>query len=153
MGWKGHSIPGINRIKGLRRTTNVTLYRQGNEKGVTKKLPGETAYAPIVLERGRTHDSSFERWAARVEGFGSSAAARPQTEFRKDIIIELLNEAGQVVMAWKVYSCWPTVYSPIETMDATSTETARESMVLEHNGWERDMSITEPVEPSYTVPH
>lgn len=151
--WEGRVVPGINRIKGLRRTTKVTTFRQGTEKGAALKIPGETVYEPIILQRGRTHDNAFEQWAAQVQAFGPGSGAQTQPQYRKDIIIELLNEAGQVVMAWHVFGCWPTVYSPVEDLDATSTETAIEMLVLEHNGWERDLSITEPVEQSYTVPN
>jgi len=73
-------------------------------------------------------------------------------DFRKDIVIELLNEAGQVMMAFMVYRCWPSRYSALQDLDANSQDIAIESLTLEYEGWERDYSVVEPVEPSFTKP-
>ncbi|GAB4364099.1 MAG: phage tail protein [Calditrichia bacterium] len=151
--WDGKYISGISRISGLYRETRVIHMREGTGPNLVRKLPGETTYEPIVLERGRTHDTEFEKWANKVwNPSGGSGTEVSLKDFRKDIIIELLNEAGQVVMAFKVYRCWPSRYSALQELDANSTRVAIESLILEHEGWERDYEVTEPVEPSFTVP-
>jgi phage tail-like protein len=101
--------------------------------------------------RGRTHDTEFENWANKVWNYGSSLGTEVSLkDFRKDIVIELYNEAGQLVMAFKVYRCWPSDYVALSDLDANDTSVAFESITLQHEGWERDYAVTEPVEPSFT---
>jgi len=151
--WDGRYVSGIIKVSGLHRETEVIVNREGTAPSIMRKSPGHTAYKAILLERGRTHDTEFEKWANKVYNFGSGAGAEISLkDFRKDILIELYNEAGQLVMAWKVYRCWPSKYSPLNAFNANSTEVAIESMVLEHEGWERDYAVVEPVEPSFTEP-
>jgi phage tail-like protein len=149
--WDNKYISGIFRVNGLHRTTKVVTMRDGTDPNTVKKIPGETNYQPIILERGRTHDIEFEKWANEVRNYGSGKTGSSK-DFRKDITIELLNEAGQVVMAFHVYRCWPSRYSPLQELDANSTGVAIETIVLEHEGWERDYEVHEPVEPSFTIP-
>ena len=151
--WDGRYVSGICKVSGLHRETEVISNREGTAPNMMRKSPGQTLYKPIVIERGRTHDTSFEQWANKVYNFGSGLGSESSLQdFRKDIIIELYNEAGQLVMAWKVYRCWPSKYSPLNEFNANSTEIAIESMVLEHEGWERDYEVVEPTEPSFTEP-
>jgi phage tail-like protein len=150
--WDGRYIAGIDKVSGLHRDTQVINMRQGNESALDRPMPGQTRYEPIVLERGRSHDTEFEKWANDVWQLGAGSDTGASTDYRKDIVIELLNEAGQVVLAFKVYRCWPSRYSALEEMEANSTDIAVESIVLQHEGWERDVDVVEPVEPSFTVP-
>ncbi len=146
--WDNRYVSGITKVSGLHRETEVITNREGSDPNILRKSPGNTSYRPIVLERGRTHDAEFENWANLVYRFGAGLGAEASLKnFRKDILIELLNEAGQVVMAWKVYRCWPSKYSPLNEFNANTTQVGMESMVLEHEGWERDTTIHEPVEP------
>ena len=55
-------------------------------------------------------------------------------------------------MSFNVFRCWPSRYSPLQELDANSTGVAIETIVLEHEGWERDYEVHEPVEPSFTEP-
>jgi len=151
--WDGKYIPGIIRVSGLHRNTKVVTMRNGNEVNNLRKMPGQTEYEPIILERGRTHDTEFEKWANKVWNFGSGLGSESSLkDFRKDIIIDLYNEAGQLVMSFKVYRCWPSRYSALQELDANNPDIAIESIILEHEGWERDYAVTEPVEPSFTEP-
>ncbi len=151
--WDGKYVSGVFRVSGLSRTTQVVSHRSGSEVSLVRKSPGETGYDPIVLERGRTHDEAFEKWANKVWNFGSGAGSESSLgDFRKDIMIELYNEAGQLVMALKVYRCWPSKYVALSELDANDTQVAVESITLEHEGWERDYEITEPAEPTFTEP-
>ncbi|MBN2411043.1 phage tail protein [candidate division KSB1 bacterium] len=151
--WDGKYIPGIIRVSGLHRTTKVVTMRNGNESSKLRKMPGQTDYEPIILERGRTHDTEFEQWANKVWNFGAGLGAEASLkDFRKDIIIDLYNEAGQLVMSFKVYRCWPSKYSALQELDANKPDIAIESIILEHEGWERDYAVTEPTEPSFTEP-
>jgi phage tail-like protein len=73
------------------------------------------------------------------------------THFRKDVGLELLNEAGQLVRAYKIHRCWPSEYVALDTLDANGQEgdgnaVAIETLVLQNEGWERDVEVREPAE-------
>jgi phage tail-like protein len=151
--WDGSVIPGIDRITALRRETDVVAHREGDEPSTDRRSPGLTTYEPIVLWRGRTHDTAFEAWANKVGYYGAGPGSEVSLEdFRKDIYIELLNEAGQVALAWKVFRCWPSEYVALGDLDANGNAVAIEHLKLENEGWERDISVGEPAEPSFDAP-
>lgn len=109
---------------------------------------GSTAFAPLVLTRGRTHDTAFEEWANKVARVDSQLGTEMSlADVRKDIRVELYNEAGQLVMAWTVYRCWPSEYVAVDGFRAGENRIAVESLTLQNEGWERDLSVTEPQEP------
>jgi phage tail-like protein len=145
--WDGKYVAGISKVSGLRRTTEVVLHREGGDPNLERRSPGQTAYTPIILERGRTQDLEFEEWANKVwrlgAGLGSEVGLK---DFRKDIVIELLNEAGQLVMAFDVFRCWPSEYVGLADLNSEANAVAIESMVLQHEGWVRDTAVIEPVE-------
>jgi phage tail-like protein len=148
--WDGRYVAGISKVSALRRWTEVVEHREGGDPSSRRKSPGVTEYEPITLERGVTHDEDFEAWANRVwrqgVGLGSEVSLR---DFRKDVRIELYNEAGQLVKAYTVYRCWPSEYQALPDLDADdSGVVAIERLVLQNEGWERDVSVPEPSEPS-----
>ena len=152
--WDGRYVAGVSKISALRRNTQVVEHREGGDPSSDHRSPGETSYAPIVLERGRTHDEDFERWANKVWNFGAGLGMEVSLkDFRKDIYIELYDEAGQLVMAFKVHRCWPSEYVALSDLNANGeASVAIESLTLQNEGWERDNSVTEPQEPSFNVP-
>jgi phage tail-like protein len=146
--WDGRYVAGVSSVSALRRTTEVISYRNGSEPSISRKAPGRMNFDPITLNRGVTHDTEFEEWANKVWRIGAGLGSEVSlANFRKDIVIELLNEAGQVVKAYFVYRCWPSEYQALPELDANTGEVAIETLVLEHEGWERDESVTEPAEP------
>jgi phage tail-like protein len=151
--WDGRYVAGVSRVSALRRRTQVVDHREGGEPSTQRRSPGLTTYEPITLERGRTHDAEFENWAGKVWNLGSGAGTEVSLgDFRKDIVIELFNEAGQLVMAFKVFRCWPSEYVALGDLEANNGTVAFESLTLEHEGWERDPDVAEPQEPSFTDP-
>lgn len=142
--WDGHVVPGVSSVGPLRRRTEVVVHRQGGERSAPRVAPGRTHHEPIVLQRGRTHDTAFEDWANKVWSTGADIELG---DFRKDIVIELLNEAGQVVMAFSVHRCWVSEYVALADLDANGSFVAIEALTLEHEGWERDLAVAEPKEP------
>ena len=145
--WDGQYIPGITRISALRRTTDVVVEREGGEPSTFRRSPGLTQYAPILLERGLTFDDSFENWANLVWNLDRSGPEVSLAGFRKDVSIDFFNETAQKVKSFKVYRCWVSEYQALPDLDAFSSLTAIESVTLENEGWERDLSVTEPIEP------
>ena len=151
--WDGRYVAGISKIGSLKRTTEVIEHREGGNQSILNKSPGLTKYEPITLERGITHDVEFEQWANKVwtlnAGTGSEVSLK---DFRKDLIIEIYNEAGQLAIAYLVYRCWVSEYEAVSELDANGNAVAFETLVLQNEGWERDRAITEPVEPSFAIP-
>jgi phage tail-like protein len=151
--WDGRYVAGIAKVSGLIKRTEVVEHREGGDPSTVRRSPGQTTFAPIVLERGRTHDTEFEAWANKVWNWGAQQGKEVSLkDFRKDIIIELYNEAGQLVMAFKVYRCWPSEYVALGDLVANGTAVAIESLTLQHEGWERDYDVAEPSEPSFEEP-
>ncbi len=147
--WDGNYVAGISKVGTLKRTTEVVKHREGGDPSSTRKSPGKTDYDPILLERGVTHDKEFEAWAGKVwnisSGLGSEVSLK---DFRKDIIIEVYNEAGQLATAYKVYRCWVSEFQALPELDANGNAVAIQSIKLENEGWERDYESAEPSEPS-----
>ncbi|TFG66876.1 MAG: phage tail protein [Anaerolineales bacterium] len=147
--WDGRYVAGISKVSALRRITEVVEHREGGDPSAVRKSPGSTDYEPITLERGVTHDLEFESWANKVWKFGAGLGAEVSLQdFRKDIIIELYNEAGQLVIAYRVFRCWVSEYQALPELDANACAVAIESLTLQHEGWERDHDVVEPTEPS-----
>jgi phage tail-like protein len=143
--WENHYIPGILRVSPLRRVTEPVVHRSGGDPSHSHIAPGITTFEPIVIERGLTHDTSFEQWANLVFNLQGDASMSLKN-FRKDIVIELLNHQGKVVMAYHVYRCWVAEYQALSALEAAAPCLAIERLVLQHEGWERDTSVTEPQE-------
>ena len=93
--WDGKYVAGLSKMSPLRRTTEVVEHREGGDPSASHKSPGRTKYDVITLERGVTHDTEFEDWANRVWQVGAGLGAEVSlANFRKDLRIELMNEAG-----------------------------------------------------------
>jgi phage tail-like protein len=151
--WDGRYVAGVSHVSALKRTTEVVAHREGSDPSNVHRSPGMTTYEPITLERGVTHDTEFEQWANKVWSLGNAAGMEVSLkDFRKDIVIELYNEAGQLVIAYHVFRCWPSEYVALSDLDAQDNQTVIESLVLQNEGWERDLAVKEPVEPSFNKP-
>lgn len=148
--WDGRHVAGVSRMSALTRRTDVIAFREGGDPSNVHRSPGVTRYEPITLERGITHDTEFERWANKVWNIGGGPGSEVSLkDFRKDIAIELFNEAGQLVLRYRVYRCWVSEYQALPELDADSASIAIERIVIQNEGWERDLDVTEPAEPSF----
>jgi phage tail-like protein len=151
--WDGRYVAGVSKLGMLKRTTEVVKHREGGDPSSSRKSPGRTEYDAITLERGVTHDTDFEVWAGTVwslnAGLGSEVSL---ASFRKDVIIEVYNEAGQLAISYKVYRCWVSEYQALPDFDANANAVAIQHIKLENEGWERDLAVTEPTEPTFVPP-
>src|ERR1051325_11186270 len=146
-------VAGVSKVGGLKRTTEVVKHREGGDPSSSRKSPGRTEYEAITLERGVTHDLDFEEWANKVWNYGSGLGAEVSLkDFRRNLILEVYNEAGQLALAYKVYRCWVSEYQAIPDLDANANAVAIQHIKLENEGWERDVNVTEPTEPTFTEP-
>jgi phage tail-like protein len=157
--WDGRHVAGINKVSAFTRSTQVVPHRDAGDPTSSSLSPGQTEFQAITLERGVTHDAEFLQWAYKVWDYSNSThlpASADQmaslTDFRRDIVLELYNEAEQRVMAYNVYRCWPSEFSAAPELDAGGNAVAIQTLRLENEGWERDTSFSESTEPSFTLP-
>jgi phage tail-like protein len=151
--WDGRYVAGISKVSSLKRTTEVVEHREGGSPSTGHKSPGRTKFEAITLERGVTHDTNFEQWANKVWNLGSGLGSEVSLkDFRKDLIIEVYNEAGQLVLAYKIFRCWVSEYQALPDLDANANAVAIQHIKLENEGWERDYEVKEPAEPSFVEP-
>ena len=151
--WDGRIVAGISQVSALTRTTEVVEHREGGDPSTSRRSPGRSKFEAITLQRGVTHDVEFEAWANKVWNFGSGLGAEVSLkDFRKDIRIELYNEAGQLALAYNVYRCWVSEYRALPDLDANANAVAIQHIKLENEGIQRDTAVPEPAEPSFNVP-
>ena len=151
--WDGKYVLGVSKVSALKRTTEVVKHREGGDPSSSRKSPGRTEYDAITLERGITHDKEFEQWANKIWQYGVNLGQEVSLkDFRKDMILEVYNEAGQLVIAYNIYRCWVSEFQAVPDLDANANAVAIQHIKLENEGWQRDTGVTEPTEPSYTVP-
>ncbi len=148
--WDGQYVAGISKMGALKRTTEVVEHREGGDPSTSRKSPGRNKFDPITLERGVTHDLTFEAWANKVWNFeGGPGLESSLRDFRKDVIIDVFNEAGQKVISYKVFRCWVSEYQALPDFDANANAVAIQHIKLENEGWIRDPDVVEPTEPSF----
>ena len=149
--WDGKYVAGISEVGALKRTTEPVKHREGGDPSTARKPPGRSEFEAITLERGVTHDPQFEAWANKVWRFGAGLGSESSLkDLRKDLIIEVYNEAGQLALAYKVFRCWVSEFQALPDLDANANAVAIQQLSLENEGWERDREVPEPTEPTRT---
>lgn len=141
--WDGQYVAGLSKMSALKRSTDPVVHRDGADPSHERKSPGKTKFDPITLERGVTHDPAFEAWANLVHSLDAPMSLK---NFRKDIVVDVFNEADQKVLSYKIFRCWPSEYQALPALDAATAGVAIQTLKLELEGWERDVSVTEPTE-------
>lgn len=160
--WDGKYVAGFSNVSALSRNTHGVKHRSRGDSSVPRQIPGQSDYAAITLERGVTHDPAFEQWANKVwdhhnstlddEQGGTGNSDVSLKDFRKDVVLEVYNEAGQKVMAYNIYRCWPSEFVALPELDASGNAVAISTLKLENEGWERDTSVSAPSQPEYLPP-
>jgi phage tail-like protein len=151
--WDGRYVAGVSKVGALKKSIEVVEHREGGDPSTVHRSPGKAKFEAITLERGVTHDTEFEKWANKVWNLGSGLGSEVSLkDFRKDVILELYNEAGQLAIAYKLYRCWVSEFQALPELDASANAIAIQTLKLENEGWERDYEVGEPAEPSFTEP-
>jgi phage tail-like protein len=144
--WDNQYVAGLSKCSALRKTTEVTTWREGGDPSHSRKLPGKTTYEPITLEAGVTHDTAFEEWANKVNNFQGDAAMSLR-DFRKDpVTIDVFNLQGRKVLSYIVHRCWVSEFQALPELDASGNAVMIQQIKLENEGWERDTTVVEPTE-------
>jgi phage tail-like protein len=152
--WDGRYVAGVSKVSGLLRTTEVVEHREGGDPSTSRKSPGRSHFEAITIERGVTHDPDFEAWAAKVWQLSAGPGMEVSlADFRKDLILDFFNEAGQLAISYKLYRCWVSEYQALHELDANGNAVAIQHLKIVLEGWDRDVSVPEPTEPGFTSTH
>jgi len=146
--WDGKYVAGVGQCTIGKDGSQGIGRGDGVEPCGSRKPSGRTEYETITLERGVTHDTAFERWANPIRPDGSGRAPNP----RKDLVIEVYNDAGQLAMTCKVFRCWVSEFQSFPYFDAKENVVSIQYLKLENEGWECDSSISESIAPLYADP-
>lgn len=140
----GRLVAGVSKVTALKQTTEAVSFREGGDPQSPRLTPGSWKYDPITLDRGVTHDPEFENWAKLLWDVEGGDTAISLENFRKELTIELLNEQGTVAKVYHVHRCWVSSYQALPELDANANAVAIESMIIQNEGWSRDLSYAEP---------
>jgi phage tail-like protein len=146
-------VAGASKVSALKRTTEVVKHREGGDPSSSRKSPGRTEYEPVTIERGVTHDKEFEQWANKVWNYGAGLGKEVSLkDFRKNLIVEIYNEAGQLAISYKIFRCWVSEFQAISDLDGNANAVLIQHLKLENEGWERDNDVPEQTEESFVEP-
>lgn len=138
-------VAAVSKIGSIKRSSDVIEYKEGGNAVILKGL-GRTKYDPITAERGVTQDPDFATWANYAQVLDQGSASTSLANLRKEISIVLLNEEAQPVIRYLVHRCWVSEYQALPDLDAGGNAVAIEHIKMENEGWERDLTLSEPTE-------
>jgi phage tail-like protein len=142
----GKAVAGLQKMGALKKTTEQVKWRSAGDPSHQRILPGGTSYEAVTMEQGLSHDPAFEDWANLVNNIQGDAAIS-LVNFRKDIIINVLNLQGVVVISYTLRRAWVSEYQALPELDANSMNAVGiQTLTLQHEGWERDTAVSEPSE-------
>jgi phage tail-like protein len=145
--WDNQYVAGLTKMGALKRTTEMVEYHEAGVNITGHKLPGKTTYTAVTLEAGVTYDTAFEDWANLVNDFASHSITS-LGEFRKNITLDVFNEAGQKALSYNLYRCWVSEYQALPDLDAGANAVAITTIKLEYEWFERDLAVTEAQGPA-----
>jgi phage tail-like protein len=138
-------VAAVSKVGAISRTSDVIDYNEGGNAIVLKGL-GRTKYDPITLERGVTQDPDFATWANYAQVLDHGAPITSLANLRREVAIVLLNEEAQPVLRYLIHRCWVSKFQALPELDADGNTVAIEQITMENEGWERDLTLAEPVE-------
>ncbi len=146
--WDDRTVAGFTTVSGLTRPTQVIAHRTGEQPSTIRRIPGQTEYAPVVLERGVTDDVAFAQWANMKWYYRDTGQLDDEVslaDFRKDVQLEVYDEARDLALRFTIARCWPSSYTDLPELDASGM-VAIAALTLEHEGWTRE-DVTPPASP------
>jgi phage tail-like protein len=145
--WDGQYVAGMTKMGALKRTTEMVEFREAGENIVSRKLPGKSSFQAVSLEAGITYDTAFEDWANLVNDFASHSITSIG-EFRKNITVDVFNEAGIKALSYNLYRAWVSEYQALPDLDSSANAVAITTIKLEFEWFERDLAVHEPAGPA-----
>lgn len=143
--WDNEPVAGLSKMSALKRMTEVIEWREAGGPSIVRKLPGRTKFEPITLEAGLTHDIKFMAWADQVNN-PQGDAAMSLLNYRKEVVVEVLNLQGTPALSFKLQRAWVSEFQAIPELDANANAIAIQTLKLEFEGFEIDEAVTEPTE-------
>jgi phage tail-like protein len=130
------SIPvaAVSKMSAVKKTTEAIEWREAGGPSVVRKMPGRTKFEPITLEAGVTQDSTFLDWAQQVNSPLGDAANSP-LQYRREVIVEVLNMQGNPVIEFTLHRAWPSEFQALPEMDANANAVAIQTLKLEYEGF------------------
>lgn len=138
-GFQEVTLPKVN--------ISTISYRENIDNQRFTKHAGLAKYDPISLRRGVTRNRDLYDWyrlvneelalLAVAQELNQDAKYTPvqSEQYRKDVIIEVLNRKGQAVKAWYLFNCWPNSYKPGNDLNSASEEKLIEELSLEYESF------------------
>src|SRR3954469_17700698 len=146
--WDNQYVAGLTKMSGLKRTTEMVEFREAGVNITSRKLPGKTSFTAVTLEAGITYNTAFEDWANLVNDFASHSVTN-LGEFRKNITVDVFNEAGQKAISYNLYRCWVSEYQALPDLDAGANAVAITTIKMEYEWFERDLAVLESAGPAH----
>jgi phage tail-like protein len=140
--WDNQYVAGLTKMGALKRSTEMVEFREAGENITSRKLPGKTKYEAVTLEAGVTYDTAFSDWANLVNDFASHSLTS-LGEFRKNITVDVFNEAGVLAISYNLYRAWVADYQALPDLDSSANAVAITTIKLEYEWFERDLSVNE----------
>jgi phage tail-like protein len=128
---------GFSKVTGLSRTTEEISYREGGENETPHKLPGQTSFGDVTMERGISDDDDFQNWSDTIFNVDQVNGEQGDDDFRRKVVIYLKNKAGERKVKWTVFRSWPKEFTAGD-LDANANDVEIESMVLANEGIKRE---------------
>jgi len=110
-------VAGLSKCSALKKTTEVVEWYESGDPSTPHRLPGKTKYDAVTLSAGVTHDTTFEAWANLVNNVEGDAAMSLKN-FRKNIVLNVLNMQAQVAISYKIFRAWVSDYQAVPELDA-----------------------------------
>jgi len=145
--WDNDYVAGLSRMTALRRTTEMVEWREAGENITSRKLPGKSSFQPVTLEAGITYDTAFEDWANLVNDFASHSSVN-LAEFRKNVTVDVFNEAGQQALSYHLWRAWVSEYQALPDLDAGANAVAITTIQLQYEWFDRDTTVAETQAPA-----
>jgi phage tail-like protein len=151
--WDNAYVAAAASVSALTRTTEVITHRVGGDPIRKRKSPGLHDYQAVTIKNGVTMDRTFYLWAGKIYAISNQFGMEVSlADFRKDVTLELYNEAGQLAIAYTLYNCWPSEFQAQADLDANTGGILFQHLKLEIEGFDIDVTVQEPAEPSFTIP-
>jgi len=151
--WDGQYVLGAASVSALTRKTEVIKHRAGGVMSTKYSSPGLNECDPVTIKNGVTMDRTFYQWAGKVwapsNQFGMEVSLK---DFRKNITLEVYNEAGQLAIAYTLYNSWPSEFQAQADLDANTGGILFQHLKLEIEGFDIDVTVQPAAEPSFVIP-
>ncbi len=123
---------GFTEVSGLDYQSDLIEYRHGSDPNFSKiKMPGLRKFSNVTLKKGviqgfKDANSEFFSW---VGDGRKDNSIRKRKDYRKNIVITLLDEESNPVVAWTLTNAFP-VKVAFTDMKADANEVAVETLEL-----------------------